>query len=297
MGWPLLARCIVVGACLAGCAAIAGINDGNDTSDVADDAGFADRANAHEIGTGPDGAPCVPKSAPLPTGPVHAKRAAIPPTLDGVFDDWACVDRIDVGKGAGESQMPTGVAQSVEFAIQWTPNDVYFYAHAVTAAPGLDNGGNQIFRNDSVHLFIGRDPLDPTSPLYRTGDHQITIDYNDHVGDYLNGSLIGTKTEARVKIATLDGSKIDFEIEARIPVASLGFAAGMNLTSAEKLVVNLMLVDGKTAGANGTYGFRVWRLPPIAQCPCVTGCCDRLNGTQDIPTCDFRCTNSMVLDE
>ncbi|MDB4938180.1 MAG: hypothetical protein JWP87_5152 [Labilithrix sp.] len=291
MGWPLLARSIVVAACLGGCAALAGITDGSDLTASTPDGGTVDDASpTPEREAGADGAPgCTHTSTVQPSGAVHAKAAAPAPAIDGTFDDWACIDRIDVGPGVVNRDLPLGT-QSVEFALQWTPTDLYFYAHAITVAPGFDNTGSQVFANDSIHLIIGRDPPPATTSdgKYRTGDHQLTFDYKGRFGDYVNGTMVSANLAAAVKRAPGDAT-VDFEIEARITPAQLGLAG---FAAGQKLVMNIMLVDAK---AQGALGFRVWRLPALAACPCTTGCCERI-GNQNSPTCDMRCTETLQLD-
>ncbi len=302
---PLLARnakmvitlVVTCAACVAGCAAIAGINDGADpgrTSGDASSTGDA-RASGVEGGVTADGAACVATSTIQPSGVIHAKQAATAPMIDGKFDEWACVDRIDVGQGVVNKAMPAG-AQRVEFAMQWTPTDLYFYAHPVTNAPGFDHGGSQIFANDSVHLIIGRDPPPVGSGTYRTGDHQLTFDYRGRFGDYVNGNLVGSSVAA-VANPGLDmpgAVTVDFQVEARISALSLGLTT---FSAGQKLAVNVMLVD---ATSDNALGFRLWRLPPKTTCPCDSptdpnACCARIGG-QDSPTCDIRCTDSLQLD-
>jgi hypothetical protein len=285
---------VALAAGIAGCAAIAGINDGAEKKSVAATDASTPGADANvsvtEGGVTADGAACMAKSTQQPTGPVHALQAGVVPVIDGRFDDWACVDRIDVGQGVVNKGIPA--SDRVEFAIQWTPTDLYFYAHPVTTAPGFEHMGNQIFANDSVHLIIGRDPPPTASATFRAGDHQFTFDYRGRNGDYVNGTFQGNTMGAVASAGT--SNDIDFQLEAKISAASLGvpgFSAG------QKLVVNVMLVDSTSDTA---VGFRIWRMPPIATCPCdapgdPNACCARIGG-QDSPTCDIRCTNTLQLD-
>ena len=303
---PLLARnakaiatlCVSLGAGIVGCAAIAGINDGADPTKASGDAssGGDGTMSPAEGGTSAEGAgPCVANVTQQPTGTVHAQRAMAEPVIDGKLDEWACIDRVDIGMGVVNKDMPALVAgsQHVEFALLWTPADLFFYAHAITKAPGFDNTGSQVFANDSVHLIIGRSPPPTTSGTFRTGDHQLTFDYKGRFGDYVNGNFVGTPVAA-VASSPAGQDPIDFQIEARIPAASLGLT---NFTAGQTLVFNIMLVD---ATAMNAIGFRLWRLPDKATCPCdapgsSTACCARI-GTQDSPTCDIRCTQSLQLD-
>ena len=301
---PLLARnakvvvtfFVTLAAGVAGCAAIAGINDGADGPKPSTDGATSDdgKMSVGDGGIASDGAaPCVARSTVQPTGAIHAPQATTEPAIDGKFDEWACIDRIDIGQGVVNKGMPPG-AQRVEFAMQWTPTDLYFYAHPVTTAPGFDNTGTQIFANDSVHLIIGRDPPPTASGTYRMGDHQLTFDYKGRFGDYVNGSFVGSSVAAVTNaVAPADGT-IDFQVEARITALSLGLT---RFSAGQRLVMNIMLVD---ATAMNALGFRIWRLPAKATCPCDSttdpgSCCAR-TGTQDSPTCDIRCTDSLVLD-
>jgi hypothetical protein len=287
---------MALAAGVAGCAAIAGINDGASVDKPAGDAatgGEAGRPVVEGGATTEGGVPCVAKTAPQPTGVVFAHQATTAPAIDGTFDEWACVDRIDMGQGVVNKGMPAG-AQRVEFAMQWTPTDLYFYAHPITTAPGFDNAGTQIFANDSVHLIIGRDPPPTTSGAYRTGDHQLTFDYKGRFGDYVNGSYVGSSVAAVTSADAPAAGTVDFQVEARVTALSLGLT---RFSAGQKLVINVMLVD---ATAMNALGFRIWRLPPKATCPCDSttdpgSCCARI-GTQDSPTCDIRCSDSLELD-
>lgn len=270
----------MAGLCLVGCAAIAGVGDGETIDGSPElDGGVP----ALEDGPAPDGGPCVAKRTASTGGVIRARRATAAPKLDGEFADWACVDRIDVGKGAFEKGMPDG-GQSLEFAFQWTEAAVWFYAHAVTAQPAGTNTGDLVFTNDSVHLIIGAgDP--PATGVYRDGDHQITFDHSAQIGDYKQGIATGVTIPARVT-TTRGPGPIDFEIEARIDATLLKvppFAAN------QKLFVNLQLVDNKGAT---NIGFRLWRTPA---CGCKAGCCERI-GNVDSPTCNLRCTEVLQLD-
>ena len=306
---PLLARntkivvtfFVTLATGVAGCAAIAGINDAAEsTKSTGDGSPGADgtmSSNEGGGGTGDGAGSCVPKVTQQPTGAVIAHQAMTPPQIDAKFDEWACIDRIDIGQGAFEKDMPGGKTgpQRVEFAMQWTPTDLYFYAHAITVAPGFDNTGSQVFANDSVHLIIGRDPP-PASASFRNGDHQLAFDYKGEVGDYVNGSPIMGSTLARAATSPpADPTTLDFQIEARITAASLGLTGGFS--SGQKLVFNIMLVDAITMTS---IGFRIWRLPQPSTCPCDStmagSCCSRTDNTQDSPTCDIRCTESLQLE-
>lgn len=302
---PLLARhakptvtfFVMVAAAIAavvGCAAIAGINDGAEKNGAApiDAASPGDDAKVSVVegGVTADGAACSARTMTQPTGAIHAREAATAPVIDGKFDEWACVDRIDIGQGVVNKGIPAG--DHVEFAMQWTPTDLYFYAHPVTTAPGFEHMGNQIFANDSVHLIIGRDPAPTASGMFRAGDHQLTFDYRGRNGDYVNGIFQGNTMGAVASAGT--SNDIDFQVEAKISAASLGISG---FSAGQKLVVNVMLVDSTSDTA---VGFRIWRMPPIAACPCDSptdpnACCARIGG-QDSPTCDIRCTDSLVLD-
>ena len=302
MRQPLLARItklvvtssVALAAGIAGCAAIAGINDGAEKRSVAtlDASTPGNDANVSVIegGITADGAACAAKSTLQPTGPIHALQAGTAPVIDGKFDEWACVDRIDIGQGVVNKGIPAG--DRVQLAMQWTPTDLYFYAHPVTTAPGFEHTGSQIFANDSVHLIIGRDPAPTASGMFRPGDHQFTFDYRGRNGDYVNGVFQGNVMGAVASAGT--SNDIDFQLETKISAASLGlpgFSAG------QKLAVNLMLVD---ATSDTAVGFRIWRMPPLATCPCdapgdLSSCCARIGG-QDSPTCDIRCTDALQLD-
>lgn len=287
---------VTLAAGVAGCAAIAGINDGADATKPSSDGATGDdgKMSVGEGGITTDGGtPCVAKSTLQPTGAIHAQQAVAPPVIDGKFDEWTCIDRIDIGEGVVNKGMPAG-GQRVEFAMLWTPTDLYFYAHPVTTAPGFDNLNSQIFANDGVQLMIGRDPPPTASGSYRTGDHQLTFDYKGRFGDYVNGMFVGSSVAAIASADTPAANTVDFQVEARITALSLGLP---KFTSGQKLIVNIMLVD---ATAMNAFGFRIWRLPSKTVCPCdsttdPTSCCARI-GTQDTPTCDIRCTDSLVLD-
>jgi hypothetical protein len=286
-----LAAAVVIS--IGGCAAIAGINDGTFATQAARDAASPPddaKVSTVEGGVTADGAACAAKTTQQPSGAIHALQAATAPMIDGKLDEWACVDRIDIGPGVVDKGTPA--SDHVEFAMQWTPTDLYFYAHSVTAAPGVEHTGSQVFANDSVHLIIGREPAPTASGMFRTGDHQLSFDYRGRNGDYVNGNFVGNPMGAVASAGV--SNAIDFQVEAKISAASLGLAG---FSAGQKLVINVMLVD---ATSDNALGFRIWRMPPLATCPCdapgdPNACCGRIGG-QDSPTCDIRCTDTLQLD-
>ncbi len=286
MAWPLFPRAILAGLCLAGCAAIAGVGDGDTIVESPGAGDGAAEAGASEGGITGDGAACAPRRITSINGVISAKRAVVTPKVDGDLGEWACVDRIDVGQGAIQLGMPGGTPQSVEFAFQWTETDIWFYAHAVTAQPGYDNANAALYANDSVHLVIGAGDV-RAGGAYRANDHQITFDHDGRFADYRSGTWVSTtKIDARV-VAKKGSAAIDFQVEARLPASLLGVA---DFASGRKLLVNVQLVDGK--GGDGV-GVRVWRTPA---CGCQTGGCCNALGTVDSPTCNMKCTEVLQLD-
>jgi len=301
----LLARALVVAVGLAGCAAIADLQSSTTKTDlpdadVADDAGTSPRDAAP---TGDDAreppdtsvpidssTPCTPALGLAADGIVHAKAVLPGTSVDGVFTDWACVDKTDVGPGAFSKNLPPGNTQALRFAFQWSPTNLYFYAKARTTTPGIENLGNQIFRNDSVHLFIGPFPA-AAGGLYRLTDHQYVFDHAGRTADYDDGVSRATGATARV-VATSSSGVLDFEIEAVFVPGDFGLGA---FAVGSRLLLNLQMFDTATADASSA-GYRIWRLP-MGTCTCDDDfCCARTDMLRNSPTCDLRCSESLLLE-
>lgn len=282
-----LARGLVIGACLVGCATLAGINDGEGASRTADGGTGDDSGQAltKDAGApGDDGAvpPCLPGgNAAEGDGSLHATKVSAAVTVDGDGAEWSCVDRLAfttgqrvVGLGAGR-----GVA---DVAMQWDETHLYLWAKVKTepqpgTAPRLTN-----FNNDSFHLFLSS--RNPTQ-TYTADDHHIVIDVLNQVADYAIGSRAGLQgIDAKSGPRQDDGALSTFVVEAKIDATTIGrtsFALG------DTVRVNFQVNDTPNVETN----YRIWFVDP-AVCTAF-GTCTR-QGTSE-PFCDPRCTGTVVL--
>ena len=284
MGWSSPGRLALLVATLGGCAAIAGIGDPSQSDEADQGIGAPPRSEGASSDGAPEpldaGGPCTPERAPAPDGKVHAMAAAGDIRVDGLFDDWACVPRVDVAKGAFSKGIDD--AATFEIAAQWSGTHLYLYARATTTEPGLDFTGSQIFRNDSLHFFLG--PL-PRAGTYRATDHQIVFDHDGRKALYRNGLSVTSELDAAVARRVL-GSELTIEVELRLPAEMLGVSS---FARGDAFFLNAQLNDAKDSG----FGFRVFHLP--AACGCTTGCCETA-GTTNLPYCDTRCTGELLLE-
>jgi hypothetical protein len=288
--WLVLARGIVGivarGACLAGCATLAGINDGAGDK-PAEDAGAAtdvDPSRDGATGPGDDAGtgPCAPGgNAAEGASSLHATRVETPVKVDGDGAEWACVDRLAFTAGQRVVGLSPGRGVA-DVAMQWDETHLYLWARVTTepqpgTAPRLTN-----FNNDSFHLFVSS--RNPTQ-TFSADDHHIAIDVLNQVADY----AISTRTslagiDAKTGPRTAEGALSTFVVEAKIDAGIIGrtsFAVG------DTVRVNFQINDQPDVANN----YRVWFRDPAA-CVSVAGC-DRAGGSE--PFCDPRCTGTLLL--
>src|SRR4029078_2863743 len=112
---------------------------------------------------------------------IHAQKVLAAVTVNGVGDEWDCVDRLDLSAGQRVVGLTArrGVAQ---IAVQWDEQHLYFLAKMTTASPTPMASRLLNFQNDSLSIFLAR----PTpGPTYTGDDHQIVIDALGQVADYM----------------------------------------------------------------------------------------------------------------
>lgn len=280
---------LLTGACLAGCAAIAGIGDGERV--IVDEGGaLPDRVTPGEGGPGSGtegGAGCPPPgNAEEGPGRLRARRVVTPVVIDGTAAEWACVDRLAftggqqvVGLSAGR-----GVA---DVAMQWDEQYLYFLATVKTgsaggAAPGGAEPRDRSFANDSIHLFVAAPA--PTA-AYTAADHQIVLDWKDQAADFgitFRASLAGITS--KMTRAPDEGGLLVFVVEARVAATLMDRPS---FARDDVVRVNFQINDGPDSANNHRIWFR-----DAARCPAFAGC-DKSGGSA--PSCDPRCTGDLVL--
>ena len=287
MGWPLLARCIAVGACLTGCAALAGINDGAEGS--SDGGAPSGESGVVDTGTSASDAPggdtgCVRRDASESPSLIHAQHlvASAPVMIDGKSDEWGCVDRLSFTVGQRVLGEGTGIGIA-QIGVQWDENVLYILGEVTTQAPTSDAGRQQNFQNDSLSIFLAG----PTpGATYTANDHHIVIDSIGQVADYMITARTGLAgiTGAAGSVSTA-ANLLHFVVEARVDASILGRTKfAMN----DLVRINFQVNDGPSSGTH----YRVWFLDKSV-CQKITGTCD-VQGTSE-PYCDPRCTGSVIL--
>jgi hypothetical protein len=290
VGRLLLARSFVLGACVAGCATLAGINDGNDGPGSSGSVELPVRdggPGSSEGGASSDAlASCTRGNAADGTSRLHAPKVALdaPVNVNGDPAEWACVDRLDFSTG-GRAVGPAPGHDIAEIAMQWDELHLYFLARVTTDSPGGTAVGDQIFKNDSVHLILTGPNPQPAAG-YRASDHQIVFDYMSFVADY-GGGLTRPSTSGVAAAAgpfTSQNGVLTYVVEARIEAAIVGRPSGFK--QGERVRLNFQIND------NAAAAYRIW-FWESAVCKAFTGC-DRGAGASE-PYCDPQCTGEVEL--
>lgn len=294
VGSRAFVRSAVLGVLATGCAAIAGLEE-PDPIEAGDqgimspppraavDSGAAAPADA----AAPEAAPaCTPQVTEIPAGTVHAQpwEGASPPSIDGKFDEWACVPRVELGPGDYTS-VAYPPADKATFALRWTPAVLYVHAIVETTAPGYTSTARYL--NDSISLFIG--PPGTPSLAYRTNDYRLAFDHQGFTAAYRDTLDEPWPAGVSWKSAssTRDGV-IVAEHEIAIEAVTLGVSA---FTKGESYLFGLQISD--RIGDLAQY--RIWSRR--AECGCTTSptdCC--YSGGKNHPSCDARCNGALVLD-
>ena len=292
MRWLLLARGFVGGVCLAGCATLAGIHDGEDRK-LADDAGtVADRPPSRDDGGGGGGDGGTDAAGPAPCPPggnaadsetsIHASRVTKDVKVDGDGAEWTCVDRFAFTAG----QRTVGLAGGrgvADVAMQWDDTHLYLWAKVKTAAPTGNAQRLSNFNNDSFHLYLAS--RTPTQ-TYTAEDHHIVIDPLRQVADYAISTrpgLLGIDGTSGV-VQDEGGGISSFVVEAKIDAAIIGRTS---LAAGDTVRVNFQINDQPDVANN----YRIW-FRDTAVCTTFAGC-EAAAGS--VPYCDPRCTGSVVL--
>jgi hypothetical protein len=280
---------LLVGACAAGCAGLAGINDGNDSASSSGDPALPIRDGGGPLADGgpaTDGAVTCPRgNAADSTSRLHASKVALdaPVTVNGDPAEWACVDRLDFS-GGGRVIGPAAGHDVAEIAMQWDEQHLYFLARMTTDSPGGTATGDQIFKNDSMHLFLaGPDPQPGAG--YRASDHQTVFDYMGFVADY-GGGLTRPSTNGVTHMAgpfTSQNGVLTFVVEARIDAAFVGRSSGFK--SGDRVRVNFQVND------DAANAYRIWYWEP-AVCTGF-GTCNKSGASE--PYCDPHCSGEVEL--
>ena len=291
MRWSLLARAVGGVVCLAGCAALAGIDDGDPHGKAPGDAN--DGGGNVPLGEGggpsegggflPDGAPCAAGNAVESAAVLHAQHVQpqAPVKLDGAGDEWACVDRFAFTGGQRVMGLVDGRGVA-DIAIQWDEQHLYVLANVVTASPTADAGRLQNFNNDSLSVFV----VGPTpGTTYTANDHHIAIDSAGLVADYAIGARTSVAGIAAAVSTPVDsGGFLKFTIELQIDASIF---RGEALKAADRIGMNFQINDAPDVANH----YRVWFVDP-AKCTKLASC--TVSGTSE-PYCDPRCMGEVVL--
>lgn len=281
---------VATGACVAGCATLAGIDDGNGAPSSSGGTELPVRSDGGgptgEGGVSADGAPsCTPRNAADSTSRLHASKVTLeaPVVVNGDPVEWACVDRLDFSTG-GRAIGPADGHDVAEIAMQWDEQHLYLLARVRSDSPGGTATGDQIFKNDSLHLFLaGPDPVENAG--YRASDHQTVFDYQGLVADY-GGGLTRPGTSgitAETGPFTSQNGVLTFVVEARIDAAIVGRPGGF--VQGERVRVNFQIND------NAAAAYRMWFWEAAA---CAGfGTCNRSGASE--PYCDPTCTGEVEL--
>lgn len=293
---PLLARnaklvvtfLVTLAAGVAGCAAIAGINDGADKNTVAPtDAAVTatvDGASAGDASTSTDGtvAACpAPGNAADTATTMHASKVKTPVVVDGDGVEWACVDRFSFTSGQRVVNLAAGRGVA-DIAMQWDEQHLYLWASVTTAAPAGTAARATNYQNDSFSFFVSQPT--PTN-TYTANDHHIVLDSTNLLTDYAIATRTGL-AGINGKAGTVhdDGVTLSFVVELQVDASIVGrtaFAAG------DTVRVNFQVNDGPS----GTPPYRIWMVDP-AVCTQFGTC--NIQGTSE-PYCDPRCTGVVTL--
>ena len=284
----LLAWGFVAFACTAGCATLAGINDGNGhaSSSGETELPVRDGGGPGDGGLDPDApASCPARGVTSSLSQLHASRVApdAPVTVNGSPAEWACVDRLDFSTGGRFVGSAAG-HDTAEIAMQWDELHLYLLARVTTDSPGGTSTGNQIFKNDSLNLFVAAPDPQPNAG-YRTSDHQIVFDFQSFVADY-GGGASRPGTDGIMAVTgpfTSQSGVLTFVVEARIDAAILGRSAGF--TQGERVRVNFQIND------DAASAYRIWFWDG-AVCNGF-GTCD--TGGASLPYCDPHCSGEVEL--
>jgi hypothetical protein len=279
----------VLVACASGCASLAGINDGDDGASSSGGTDLPVRDGGAPLGEGgPDTdalVPCKAGNAADSTSRLHASKVALdaPVIVNGDPSEWTCVDRLDFSTGGRVVGSAAG-HDIAEIAMQWDEQHLYVLARVTTDSPGGTATGDQIFKNDSLHLFLAGPDPQPNAG-YRTSDHQMVFDYMSFVADYGGGS---TRPGTNGITATTGPFKsqngvLTFVVEARVDAAVVGRPGGF--TQGERVRVNFQIND------NAAAAYRIW-FWESAVCAGF-GTCNKSGASE--PYCDPHCSGELEL--
>ena len=277
-----------VGACTTACAALAGINDGNGSASTSGEPGLPVRDGAAPSDGSPDldaPAACPARNVTSSLAQFRASKVALdaPVTINGDPAEWACVDRLDFSTG-GRVVGAAPAHDIAEIAMQWDEQHLYLLARLTTDSPGGTALGDQIFKNDSMHLYLaGPDPQPGAG--YRTSDHQMVFDYQSRVADYGGGSTRSGVNGITASTGTFKSQNgvLTFDVEARVDAAIVGRSQGF--TQGDRVRVNFQVND------NAAASYRIW-FWESAVCKGF-GTCD--TGGASLPYCDPHCSGEVEL--
>jgi len=219
---------VTLAAGVAGCAAIAGINDGADSKNTAStDAAVTTHIDGpqDDSSTTSDGMvmSCPPPGNAQDTATtMHASKVQTPVVIDGDGVEWACVDRLSLSSGQRVVNLAAGRGIA-DVAIQWDEQHLYLWASVTTAAPAGTAPRATNYQNDSFSFFVSQPT--PTN-AYTANDHHIVLDSTNLLTDYAISTRTGL-AGINGKAGTIhdDGVTLSFVVELQVDASIVGRAA------------------------------------------------------------------------
>lgn len=244
--------------------------DGAGTLD-AGDVGAPDREDGGAAPDGGDGSTCIPITGAA--GVLVVPRVATPPKIDGDLADWpTCFVRLDAAN-AGQVRIlegAGGVFPAGEFTLLHDGARLYIGARMAGAPPLGDNGGPELYENDSISVYVDADGSLVNG--YGADALQIVVDHAGRMQGFRHPQMVDVVNAE--KAARLAGDGKAYTVELAVAPATFGAASfGPN-------------VGFDIAWNDGTGTNQLSELVWFKKCGASSSCgCE--NG-DDAPYCDSR---------
>jgi len=209
-------------------------------------------------------------------GQLIVSRVTAAPVVDGDLSDWStCFTHLDSRTTGAHIRSFTdaGTFPSGDFALVHDGSSIYIAARVVGVLPLGDNGGPELYENDSIAIYI--DANGSYSDLnngYGPDATQIVIDHAGRVQGFRVTTQVATPNMNARTSALADGRS--YTVEVRIDPATFG-AAAFGATIGFDIAWN-----------DGVGDSQVSEISWFKKCGASTGCgCS--NG-DDAPYCNSR---------
>lgn len=238
------------------------------------DGGAAPSPDAgRDVATGPS---CLPIAGPTP-GSIIVPRVAIAPAVDGDLADWpACFVDLDASSAYLVRNLGGPPARGA-FSLVHDGAKLYVAARVEGVAPLGGNGGPEIYRNDSVEVYLDADGM--TESGYGADTMQIVVDHDGRIQGFHESAQVAAPGAAAAARADADGRT--YTIEVAVAPSTFGAAAFAT-------IVGFDIAINEGDGQNQLSQI-VW----FQKCTAATGC-QCANGN-DAPYCDSRQFGSATL--